>query len=278
MIHTSNILGMNAFLSLVGELKGADKWDEHKLLERISDALKYKNYWIGKYVIEILVSLDHEKLIRMFNCSKLATIHSITEILGDSSDIRAVGPLSILLHSAKEWKVQYLASGALNKLAGKFPESDSTSKNFIILDTPVSERVLEISRTDQAPFVHFDIERGILLIRGRIADDSEKIMDIFKIVTDELELFYLKHQADQLVVGLCIEYFRTGCGKLILDFLKRLEKKANTTVFWYYTAGDEDMIESGEDFESIIRVPFRQIEIPDQVDFWFDFTNIKYIV
>jgi len=29
---------------------------------------------------------------------------------------------------------------------------------------------------------------------------------------------------------------------------------------WYYEKDDEDMLEAGEDYESIIRVPFKMVE------------------
>ena len=37
--------------------------------------------------------------------------------------------------------------------------------------------------------------------------------------------------------------------------------KNEVEVNWYYEEDDEDMLEAGEDYESIIRVPFKMIEI-----------------
>jgi len=38
-------------------------------------------------------------------------------------------------------------------------------------------------------------------------------------------------------------------------------QKNEVEVNWYYEEDDEDMLEAGEDYESIIRVPFKMMEI-----------------
>jgi hypothetical protein len=52
-----------------------------------------------------------------------------------------------------------------------------------------------------------------------------------------------------------------------LDVFKKLEAiykaKNEVIINWYYEEDDEDMLEAGEDYESIIRVPFKMIEIVD---------------
>ncbi len=62
-----------------------------------------------------------------------------------------------------------------------------------------------------------------------------------------------------------LEYFNTSSSKCILDVFKKLEAihkgKNEVIINWYYEEDDEDMLEAGEDYESIIRVPFKMIEI-----------------
>ena len=47
--------------------------------------------------------------------------------------------------------------------------------------------------------------------------------------------------------------------------IKKLEvihkAKNEVEIKWFYEEDDEDMLEAGEDYESIIRVPFQMIEI-----------------
>jgi hypothetical protein len=276
MKSTDSGYKIDKFFTLIAELKGVALWDEQYLLAKLSEILNSESYWIRKYVIEAIISFDDEKLIRAFNKSKFSTIYFVTEALGNSSDERTIRPLLILTHTTNDWKIHDLATKAIIKLTSLLPEEDNSENNIVRIQPPISDRILEIKQTKQSPFVYFDIEKGILLICGRIADDSDKIIEIFKSVSDELDLCYNRYPDKLLVAEFCIEFFRTGCGKMILDFFKRLEKRMNTTVFWYYLAGDEDMLESGEDFESIIRVPFCLKEIPAHEDFYFDFTEIKY--
>ena len=35
----------------------------------------------------------------------------------------------------------------------------------------------------------------------------------------------------------------------------------NVVIEWYYENDDEDMLEAGEDYEAIIRVPFKKIGV-----------------
>jgi hypothetical protein len=47
-----------------------------------------------------------------------------------------------------------------------------------------------------------------------------------------------------------------------LEFATALNVRTREVeVNWYYEEDDEDMLEAGEDYESIIRVPFKMIEI-----------------
>ena len=68
-------------------------------------------------------------------------------------------------------------------------------------------------------------------------------------------------------VNIQLEYFNTSSSKCILDVFKKLEAihkaKHEVIINWYYEEDDEDMLEAGEDYESIIRVPFKMIEIVD---------------
>ena len=76
---------------------------------------------------------------------------------------------------------------------------------------------------------------------------------------------YKESPLPKTVVNIRLEYFNTSSSKCILDVFKKLEAihkaKNEVEVNWYYEEDDEDMLEAGEDYESIIRVPFKMIEI-----------------
>ena len=68
-------------------------------------------------------------------------------------------------------------------------------------------------------------------------------------------------------VDIQLEYFNTSSSKCILDVFKKLEaiyKGGNEVVInWHYEEDDEDMLEAGEDYQSIIKIPFKMMEIEE---------------
>ena len=52
-----------------------------------------------------------------------------------------------------------------------------------------------------------------------------------------------------------------------VDLFKKLEAIHKTgkevVINWYYEEDDEDMLEAGEDYQAIIKVPFKMIEVGD---------------
>jgi hypothetical protein len=63
-----------------------------------------------------------------------------------------------------------------------------------------------------------------------------------------------------------LEYFNTRSSKVILSMLKTLENlyacgKARVLVKWIYNEDDRDMHDAGHDYQTLIRVPFKMIEL-----------------
>lgn len=119
---------------------------------------------------------------------------------------------------------------------------------------------LVIKGTSRTPDVDFSIE-GKLRIGGRsIPEDPGLFYNhlyswIFKYCLDP------KHLTE---VHLELEYMNSGSAKSILQILRELtnitENGGKLEIHWYYEPGDEDMLEKGEYFESIIKQPFKYIE------------------
>jgi hypothetical protein len=123
---------------------------------------------------------------------------------------------------------------------------------------------LLIEGTQKTPSIDFDPIKGIIEIKGRSIPENS--IEFYKPLVDWLEE-YSEKPAAKTVVNVHLEYFNTSSSKCILDVFKKLESihKSNNDVQinWYYEEDDEDMLEAGEDYESIIRVPFKMIEIVD---------------
>lgn len=121
---------------------------------------------------------------------------------------------------------------------------------------------LLIEGTAKTPTVRFDGIQGMIEIKGRSIPENS--IDFYRPLVDWLER-YSQSPKQQTKVNIQLEYFNTSSSKCILDVFKKLEfiHKSNNEVVinWYYEEDDEDMLEAGEDYESIIRVPFKMIEI-----------------
>jgi hypothetical protein len=119
-----------------------------------------------------------------------------------------------------------------------------------------------IEGTPKTPTIKFDASTGVFDIKGRSIPENS--VEFYKPLIDWLDL-YKETPNNKTVVNIKLEYFNTSSSKCILDVFKKLETihkaKNEVEVNWYYEEDDEDMLEAGEDYESIIRVPFKMIEI-----------------
>jgi len=123
---------------------------------------------------------------------------------------------------------------------------------------------IQIEGTPKTPAVNFDYDKGLIEIKGRSIPENS--IEFYKQMVDWLES-YAKNPQQSTTVNIQLEYFNTSSSKCILDVFKKLEaiyKLENDVVInWYYEEDDEDMLEAGEDYQSIIRVPFKMIEIEE---------------
>ena len=111
------------------------------------------------------------------------------------------------------------------------------------------------------PEVYLD-PNGVIRIKGKanvLATSANYVL-----INDWLDK-YLANPADITVVDICVEYLNSFCTAKLVDMLKKISgiilKDKKLVINWYYEEDDEDMLEAGEDYESIIRVPFKMIEI-----------------
>jgi hypothetical protein len=116
--------------------------------------------------------------------------------------------------------------------------------------------------TPKTPAVNFNADTGIIELKGRSIPENS--IEFYKPLVDWLEE-YKENAQPMTKVIIQLEYFNTSSSKCILDVFKKLEAvhkaKNPVEIHWYYEEDDEDMLEAGEDYESIIRVPFKMVEI-----------------
>lgn len=116
-----------------------------------------------------------------------------------------------------------------------------------------------IDGTNRTPFVSMD-SSGSFRIRGRsIHENPSKFFEPILKWVDA----YLSMPRQTIVFDIELEYFNSGSSRYILDILRVLMEKNTTAkliVNWYYEDGDEDLLERGQYYESILNTKFNFIE------------------
>ncbi len=116
--------------------------------------------------------------------------------------------------------------------------------------------------TAKTPEVLFDAENGSLKIKGRSIPENS--IEFYKPIMEWLDN-YSSNPCPSTDVNIQLEYFNTSSSKCILDIFKKLERLENAkdkvSINWHYESDDEDMMEAGEDYQSLIDIPFNMIEI-----------------
>ena len=116
-----------------------------------------------------------------------------------------------------------------------------------------------IDGTNRTPYVSLD-PSGKFRIRGRsIHENPSKFFDPLISWVEE----YLKDPKETTVFDIELEYFNSGSSRYILDILRLLMDKKedkNLIINWYYEDGDDDLLERGQYYESILNTKFNFIE------------------
>lgn len=120
---------------------------------------------------------------------------------------------------------------------------------------------LKISPTKNTPEIVLNPE-GIIRIRGRSI--HENVTEYFAPV-EEWITEYIESPAEVTCVDMCLEYFNSASAKVFIHLLQKITYvalKHKKFIFnWYYEDGDEDILERGEYFASVLDVPFNFVKI-----------------
>jgi hypothetical protein len=123
---------------------------------------------------------------------------------------------------------------------------------------------ISIEGTPKTPTVVFDADQGLLELKGRSIPENS--IEFYKPIVESLDR-YSSDPKGMTNVNIQLEYFNTSSSKCILDLFKKLEsihKSGKEVVInWHYEEDDEDMLEAGEDYQAIIKIPFKMIEVEE---------------
>jgi hypothetical protein len=120
---------------------------------------------------------------------------------------------------------------------------------------------LRIAPTKNTPEIFLSPD-GVIRIKGRSI--HENVANIFTPI-EEWVSEYIRNPAEVTSVDMHLEYFNSASAKVFIHLLQKITYvtlKHKKYIFnWYYEVGDEDILERGEYFSSILDVPFNFIKI-----------------
>lgn len=119
---------------------------------------------------------------------------------------------------------------------------------------------LLIKGTNKTPEVEF-------FFNGRIRIKGRSIPEDASVFFDHLQTWvfqYCLNPHNDTVVDIELEYMNSASAKSLLQLLSELtgitQQGKSLTINWYYEEGDDDMVERGEYFETILKFPFNYCE------------------
>jgi len=123
---------------------------------------------------------------------------------------------------------------------------------------------LRIERGRNTPEIILNPE-GIIRISGlSIPENAEEFYTpVSNWIND-----YIEFPADVTTVDVNLEYFNSASAKVLIRIFQKIiyvSLKNKKYIFnWYYEEGDEDILERGEYFSSILSVPINFIKIENK--------------
>ena len=99
---------------------------------------------------------------------------------------------------------------------------------------------------------------GFLEIKGKSIPENSA--EFYHPVYEWLDKYATQPKA-KTEIKIQLEYFNTSSSKCLLDIFRRLEAlnksgKSEVKVIWLYEEEDEDMMEAGDDYQTIVKLPF----------------------
>jgi hypothetical protein len=105
----------------------------------------------------------------------------------------------------------------------------------------------------ETPAIELDPRHGRLEFSGRsLPEDSATFFKPILSWIDE----YVQEPRTQTDVEIKLEYFNTATSMVLMKIFSRLQKIENVKVHWFHYPEDEDMLESGKEFEELSSLNF----------------------
>ncbi len=128
----------------------------------------------------------------------------------------------------------------------------------------MAQKRFHIDRTETSPQIDLDLDQGVLEFIGRsLPHNSEHFYGRVYRWIDE----YLEEPRDQTTVNMKLDYLDTSSSKHLYNIFNRLntvnERGQHVRINWHYESGDEEMAETGKDYQSLFQLDFNFVEVEE---------------
>ena len=116
---------------------------------------------------------------------------------------------------------------------------------------------LKIELTQSTPKIYLDKDSGKFEVAGKSFPEESRIFytPLFTWLEE-----YAKNPNEETLFEFNMEYFNSSSSLIILEILNLLDKifksGKKVSVSWNYLDIDEDMLEAGEEYSELVKVPF----------------------
>ena len=121
---------------------------------------------------------------------------------------------------------------------------------------------LLIPPTSKTPEVRFDPEQEIFLIAGMSYPEYGR--EFYAPVIAWIEA-YAKNPNSKTEFHFQFKYFNTSSAKSILSLLQKINELRvagkDVVINWHYEFSDEQMIQDGENYSTLLNFPFKMVQI-----------------
>ncbi|MBK3519413.1 DUF1987 domain-containing protein [Carboxylicivirga marina] len=116
--------------------------------------------------------------------------------------------------------------------------------------------------TTKTPYLNFNSNNGHIQIEGKSIPENPH--NLFDPILEWLDKYSI-NPSPVTKVEIKLDYFNTSSSVFLLSVFKKLKtiysQNNDTNISWYCNKNDEDMIEAGEDYQSIVGIPIQIIEV-----------------
>ncbi len=128
----------------------------------------------------------------------------------------------------------------------------------------MATKLLHIDRTETSPQIDMDLEHGTMEFVGRsLPANSEQFYGRVYRWLDE----YLRDPRNETTVNMRLDYLDTSSSKHLYNIFDRLnavnQRGQRVQVKWHFESGDEEMAETGKDYERFFKLDFQFIEVEE---------------